>query len=210
MVSLVTKRVAAQLRRPSGAFGRVVMTRLLDRGNAEIIGTTLDALGLEPSDTYLDVGFGGGRSLRRAAASVDGHLWGVDLSPDVVATGQRRLRRLVERGRLTLLVADVEDLPLRDGLVSSASTINTIYFWSCPDRALRSLHRVLAPGGRLAIGFSGADKMRSFDPITQHGFQLYEPGDVEALLGGAGFSDVSVTPGAGRRTRGDFVVVARR
>ena len=38
--------VAAQLRQPSGRFGRWVMTRVLNNRNAELITATVDALGL--------------------------------------------------------------------------------------------------------------------------------------------------------------------
>lgn len=211
MSTFITKRIAAQLRRPAGAFGRLVMTRMLNRGNTEIIEGTLEALGLETTDAYLDVGFGGGRSLTLAAEAIgEGHIYGVDFSADVVTAAQRRHRALIGKGRLTLLTANVVDIPLRDALVTKISTINTIYFWPKPREALRSLRRLLAPGGHLAIGFTGADKMRAFDPITRHGFRIYDQDEVSAALDEAGFVSIDVIPQHGRRSEGDFVVRGRR
>jgi SAM-dependent methyltransferase len=113
---LVPERfLAAQLRKPTGRFGRWVMTRGLNDGNAELIGATLAALELRGADQFLDVGFGGGLSLRRAAEQTQGALWGVDFSPDMVAQGQRSLGALIASGRLNLITADVAALPLRDG-----------------------------------------------------------------------------------------------
>ena len=40
-------------------------------------------------------------------------------------------------------------------------------------------------------------------PFTRHGFTLYEPDQMRGLLEDAGFSDVRMVPGSGRR--GDFM-----
>jgi len=200
--------LAAQLRHPNGWVGRWVMTRAFDIGNAELIRATLDALALRRDDTFLDLGFGGGLALRLAAQRSAGQLWGIDSSTDVVRAGARRLQRLIGSGRLNLLTADVADLPIRDGLIAAISTINTIYFWPDPELALRSLRRTLRPGGRLALGYSGAEKLRQFGRITRHGFHLYEPQRVEALLQAAGYDHIETLPLSGGFTRGDFVTRA--
>lgn len=200
--------VAAQLRKPSGRFGRWVMTRMLNRGNAEMIASTVDALALTRTDSFLDLGFGGGLGLQLAAEKTDGPLWGVDFSPDAVLSGAAMMTPLIAAKRLNLICADVAELPLRDGLVHAICTTNTIYFWPDPARALRSLRRVLrADGGRLAIGYSGAEKMRGFDPITRHGFTTYEPEPVEAMLRDAGFEAVRTIALSGPATRGDYVTL---
>ena len=49
--------LAAQLRRPTGRFGRWILTRALNDGNAELIAATLEAL--------LAVGFGQRRKMIR-------------------------------------------------------------------------------------------------------------------------------------------------
>jgi len=120
----------------------------------------------------------------------------------------RRLAPLIIAGRLNLLTADVADLPLRDALVNAICTTNTVYFWPDPPGALASLRRVLAAGGRLALGYSGAGKMREFDRITQHGFTLYEPERVELLLRDAGFRDIRTTAHSGKITQGDYTTTA--
>ncbi|HKU38046.1 MAG TPA: methyltransferase domain-containing protein, partial [Polyangiales bacterium] len=97
--------------------------------------------------------------------------------------------------------------PLRDGLLDAIATTNTLYFWPDPLRGLRSLRRVLHAGGRLAVGYSGATKMRGFQQITQHGFTTYEPPQVESLLREAGFARVSTIPQQGRVSRGDYVTL---
>lgn len=201
--------LAAQLRRPSGWFGRWVMTRGLNDGNAELIDATLDALAIGGDDVVLDVGFGGGRALRCAAERTRGALWGVDVAPDMVARGHRTLAALVGSGRLNLVTADVTRLPLRDGLVDAICTRNTIYFWEDLAAALGELARVLTPGGRVAFGYTGREKMLRFDEITRHGFRTFTPDELEPALREAGFVDVRSEALSGRVTEGDFVTRAR-
>lgn len=200
--------IAAQLRQPSGLFGRFVIRRLLNRGNAELITAAVDALELAPDDAFLDLGFGGGLALKLAAAKTRAPLWGVDFSSDMVAAGASTFQELIREGRLNLICADVADLPLRAGLVRAICTTNTIYFWPDPSKGLKELRRVLAAGGRLALGFNGAAKMKKFGQITEHGFTLYEPAEVERLLRDAGFSSVRTIPQSGRSSTGDYVTVA--
>jgi ubiquinone/menaquinone biosynthesis C-methylase UbiE len=197
--------IAAQLRQPTGLFGRLVIRRFLNRGNAELIAGAVEALELAPDDTFLDLGFGGGLALKLAATKTRAALWGVDFSPEMVAAGAQTFEALIRDGRLNLICADVADLPLRDGVVRTICTTNTIYFWPDLLRGLRELRRVLAPGGRLAIGFNGATKMRKFGQITQHGFTLYEPDEVERAVREAGFTNVRTIPQTGRLSSGDYV-----
>jgi ubiquinone/menaquinone biosynthesis C-methylase UbiE len=134
----------------------------------------------------------------------------VDFSPDVVAEGQRQLKKLVAQGRLTLLVADVTDLPLRDALVHKVVTTNTVYFWPDLVAGFRSIRRVMAPEGEISVGFSGKAKMEEFGGITEHGFEKPDAEEVCAAMARAGLLDARAHALAGRRTQGDFVVVARK
>jgi arsenite methyltransferase len=202
--------LAAQLRQPSGRFGRWVMTRVLNNRNAELITSTVDALELRRDQSFMDLGFGGGLALKLAAARTDAALWGVDFSADVVLAGVDAFADMIAAGRLNLIRADVADLPLRDGLVGAIASANTIYFWPDALRALSSMRRVLSAGGRIAIGYSGAAKMREFDAVTRHGFRTYDPAEVEALLRDAGFTRVETIALQGKTSRGDFVSLGAR
>jgi SAM-dependent methyltransferase len=187
------------------------MTRALNRGNADLIDECVSALELQEIDSLLDVGFGGGRALRVAAGlAPKARLYGVDFSPDVVAHGQQTLRPLVQSGRLSLLAADVLQLPFADSLFTKIITTNTIYFWPDLPTALASLARVLAPEGRLVIGFSGKDKLDAYGDVTEHGFTKRSDGEVVGALREAGFSDVTIRALKHGRAQGDFIAIAQR
>ncbi len=204
------QHISAQLRRPTGLFGRHVMTAVLNRRNATLIDAALRHLELTAGDTYCDIGFGGGRSITRAARMVaPGHVWGVDYAPDVVVQGHRKHRAAIRSGRMHVLVGDVTDLPFRDGLFTKISTINTIYFWPEPLVGMRSLLRVTAPSGQLAIGFTAAEKMESYGQLTE-GFTKYAVEQVVDLMREAGFEHVIAHPMPGDRGSDAYVAHGRR
>ena len=195
--------VAGQLRNPSGVFGRYVMPKFFDRSSAAINQTTLAALALEPKDRVLELGFGGGDLIAHIEPFVpEGSIAGIDFSPDMVAACAKRFAPLVQSGRVEVRCARAEELPYGDGTFTKACTVNTVYFWPDPAIALGELWRVLSDGGRLVVSFSIPAAIKGL-PFTKHGFTLYEPDQIRDLLEDAGFGDIRMVPGSGRR--GDFV-----
>lgn len=77
------------------------------------------------------------------------------------------------------------------------------------DAALAELGRVLRPGGRIAFGYGGREKMERFDQITRYGFRTFEPDELEDALRDAGFTNIRSEGLAGAVTAGDHVTVAR-
>jgi ubiquinone/menaquinone biosynthesis C-methylase UbiE len=202
----VSTFIAGQLRRPSGVFGRHVVSRILNRGNAAMNEHTLRLLELASDDRVLEVGFGGGDLIARMASVVThGHIAGVDFSSDMTAFCTRRFRGLVQAGRLALHTADVGTLPHAAETFTKACTVNTIYFWPDPVAALASIRRVLREGGRLVVTFNPPATAGKL-PYTKHGFVLYEPDQVRGLLQDAGFRDVEIV--AGSSGLGDFFCAA--
>lgn len=201
--------IARQLSRPHGWFGRAVMTRVLNRGNRDLIEATLDGVDLSPESRLLDVGFGGGLLLELAHRRGARRLAGVDPSEAAVAWLRSRPGWLAGSApRLELGVADA--LPFEDASFDVVASTNTVYFWSELGRAFSELRRVLRPGGVLTIGFSGSAKLRGFDAITRHGFEFHENAEIVAAAAGAGLAGVRLIELHGRVTEGDFVLRASR
>lgn len=190
--------MAAQLRKPSGFFGRNVMVRLLNRLNVPINSLALDVLRLGANDRLLEIGFGGGDLIAQAARIVSrGHISGVDFSGDAVEACTRRFGALIRAGRIDLHCADVGALPFADGTFTKVCSVNTIYFWPDPLAAFRQIRRVLRESGTLVVCFSPRTAMEK-SKVMQHGFTLYEAEEVTALLEAAGFRDVRFVIGRHR------------
>jgi ubiquinone/menaquinone biosynthesis C-methylase UbiE len=195
---------------PTGWFGRHVVTRALNRRNRELIEATLNSLELAPGMRLLDVGFGGGLSLRLARERGVTELWGVDPSADAVRTLMSTHRTWIAGGSLTLNEGSVEQLPLDDGSVDAIISTNTVYFWPDLASAFSSLHRVLAPSGRLAIGFSSKQRLQEMDAVTRHGFLFYEGAELLEQATRAGFQGSRLIELHGAAVRGTFVLVANK
>ena len=197
--------IARQLSRPRGFFGRTVMTRLLNRGNRDLIQATFEGVALAPGCRLLDVGFGGGLLLELAYRRGVRDLAGVDPSEAAVEWLRGRPGRL-EGAKVRLEIGIVEALPFEDASFDLVASTNTVYFWPDLVRAFAELKRVLRPGGLLTLGFSGSAKLRGFGGITRHGFRFHENDAIVAATTEAGFTSVTLLELHGRVTEGDCVL----
>lgn len=195
MIARLRRTVSDQLSRPSGRRGRVVAA-LMNRGNRGLNERAIELLDVRAGARVLDLGFGGGLTfdplLERGATIV-----GVDRAEDMVSAATSRRREDVDAGRIALHAADVTALPIDDGSVDRALTVNTVYFWPDLDPALAELHRVLSPGGRVVVGIRDGSVMEKVDETI---FTLRSPEAIATALATAGFADAAVHSAPDRAT----------
>jgi SAM-dependent methyltransferase len=188
--------LSRQLRRPRGWFGRRVMAPLLDQGNRSLLDAVLAAAAAGPGSRVADVGFGGGYTLERLVPLVrPARVTGVELSEAMIEAARGRLGDACD-----LRLADAAALPFPAGAFDVVLSVNTIYFWPDPGRVLAEMRRVLAPGGRLVLGYRGRLFLR-LSPISWFGFRVYGDEEIARRLEAAGFSVEA------RRSRWDEKVV---
>lgn len=110
-----------------------------------------------PGMWVVDLGCGPGSITLGLAA--ESRVTGVDLDAGQVAMARDRARR-AGRSTVDFVVASAYDLPFAEGSVDVAFSHALFEHLSRPHDALAELHRVLKPGGRLALSTSDWSKAR--------------------------------------------------
>lgn len=180
--------LAAQLGRPTGLRGRLVGI-MLNRANRGTISMAIDALELQPDAVAADLGFGGGVGLALLLERVgsQGKVFGVDYSPTMVRRAANRFKREIANGRLQLNAGSITQLPLEDGSIQGAITINTIYFIPELGRAFSELARVIDRSGKVVVGI-GDPQMMARMPTTPFGFMIRPVDEVIGVAKSAGLA----------------------
>lgn len=155
-------------------------------------------------ERILDVGCGTGVAARLAAERVgrEGRVVGLDINPGMIAVAKSvtPVEHAVEWRE-----ASAEDIPYDDGSFDVVLCQLSLQFMPDRSKALREMHRVLAPSGRLVINVPGpADPIfETLSAAMEHHiapeaanfvkavFALHDESEIEGLLDGAGFRDVS-------------------
>lgn len=151
-----------QLRRPSGFFGRYLLTRLWNRWNRELHKVAFRSLDVRPSDRVLEIGFGGGWLMGRIHPMFEtGFIAGVDHSLAVCRHCAAHFRRAVREGRLGLGCADDGTLPFACGTFDKAVSVNSVIFWPDPWSAFLEVARVLKPGGTHVVVFTDPEALKN-------------------------------------------------
>jgi arsenite methyltransferase len=207
--SLRLRYLASQFGHPSGWVGRWLIGPWLDRISGPMNRLAFEKLQLAPDDDVLEVGFGGGALLRSFLSATRGKVVGIDISEAMVARARRRFSPEIAAGRLHIHLAPAERLPLPSASIDRACSVNNIYFWPDPAAVMAEFNRVIRPGGMLAIGFEPPEELRKW-PGHRFGFRLFDEAEVRRLAQAAGFTDIEVTQGTGRRPDRFLCLSARR
>ncbi|MGB8386405.1 class I SAM-dependent methyltransferase [Mycobacterium sp.] len=152
--------LAGQFGRPHGLVGRGVAI-LLNRTSRRAVEAAVQLSAAAPGEVVADIGFGGGVGLGLLLDRVgdSGAVHGIDISADMLARASSHYSREVAAGRLKLTKGSLTRLPLADGCLGAAITVNTLYFVPALDQAFAELFRVLKPRGRLVVGLLDPEVM---------------------------------------------------
>jgi arsenite methyltransferase len=158
-------------------------------------------LALEPGQTVLDLGSGGGIDVLLSAKRVGptGKAYGLDMTDEMLALARENQRK-AGATNVEFLKGTIESIPLPDNSVDVIISNCVINLSSDKDAVLREAFRVLKPGGRFAVsdvivrGDVPVDIRRSMELWVGCIAGALEEREFDAKLRAAGFADVEVEP----------------
>jgi len=158
-------------------------------------------LALEPGQTVLDLGSGGGIDVLLSAKRVGptGKAYGLDMTDEMLALARENQRK-AGATNVEFLKGTIEAIPLPDNSVDVIISNCVINLSNDKDAVLREAFRVLKPGGRFAVsdvvvrGEVPADVRRSMELWVGCIAGALEERDYIAKLQAAGFTNVEVEP----------------
>ena len=148
---LLSAWVFRQVRKPSGPLGRRVV-RAMNLGHSTMTDWGLQQVVVPKNATILDVGCGGGRTVRRLAAlAPGGKVVGLDYSAASVAVSRDTNADDIAAGRVQIEQGSVAALPFPDCTFDVITAVETHYYWPDLPANVREVLRVLKPGGMFAL-----------------------------------------------------------
>lgn len=200
----IRETLLRQMARPHGRMAPA-MARMFNLSNGGQNQAGVAALDVRPGQAVLDAGFGGGVGLDLLLSHTAAHhVVGVDISAEMVERFRRRHGQDIRSGRLQLHEAAIEDLPIADGTVDRALTVNTYYYWRDADQGLSELARVLGREGRLVLVVSQPEVLRAAG-LTPDRHRIEEPDRIAVRALASGFT-AAHTQGVGDLKRSVLVI----
>jgi arsenite methyltransferase len=156
---------------------------------------------LNPGETVLDLGSGGGIDVLLSARRVGpaGKAYGLDMTDDMLALARENQRKAgVEN--VEFLKGEIEHIPLADSSVDVIISNCVINLSGDKDQVLREAFRVLKPGGRFAV--SDVVVHGEVPPEIRRSMELWvgcvagalEDAEYVAKLAAAGFANIGIEP----------------
>lgn len=162
---------------------------------------------LQPGETVLDLGSGGGFDCFLAARAVgdNGKVIGVDMTPEMITTSRRNAGKAGFRN-VDFRLGELENLPVADGIVDVIISNCVINLSPEKQRVFSEAFRVLKSGGRLAISDVVATAEMP-DPVKKDTAMYtgcvsgasFIP-ELESMLQQAGFASIRISPKAESKT----------
>lgn len=183
-------------RKPQGEEGEQMLRRM-NESHSAVTEWALEFLDFGEKDQVLDIGCGGGATLRRMSKRVPkGHLTGVDYSGVSVKLSSETNAEDLRSGKMEVLEASVEALPFEEETFDKIVTVESFYFWPDPAKNLREVLRILKKGGIFLLVADIYQKEHMEEKTLENirRYQMHNPTKTEfrELFEQAGFTSVEI------------------
>jgi len=171
------RELEKQLSCPSGEFG-VELGKNMNESNAGMIFNSVKFLESNDGDFILELGHGNCVHLSTLLATAeDIKYFGLEIS-ETMLTEARKINA-DKKGEFNLY--DGQSIPYAEDFFDRVLSVNTIYFWTNPNKLIREIERVLKPGGCCILTFVDKDFAQKM-PFVRDRFTLYDQADLALLL----------------------------
>jgi SAM-dependent methyltransferase len=116
-----------------------------------VIAKRLLELGGSYSGRCVDIGSGGGHLGLAAAGLFAGEIVLLDSNPYTLELAKERIAKAVSGPGISVICADVHDMPIPSGSVDLVISRGAMWFWD-KERSLAEIWRILSPAGAAIIG----------------------------------------------------------
>jgi ubiquinone/menaquinone biosynthesis C-methylase UbiE len=182
--------IARQASCPTGLLGRL-LARIMATETLAANDKTLELLAIQPHDHVLEIGFGHGQNLTRAAAAASsGFVAGIDVSADMVKTATHWNQRLIKQRRVEVHCASSLQIPYPPQSFDRVYGVHTLYFWHDLQPHLQEIYRVLKPGARFVLTFGPSDDAATVAKFPTAIYHFYAKDEVQHFFEQSGFTDI--------------------
>ena len=151
LIILAVAWLFRQVRKPSGWLGRRIL-RAMNRSHGGMTQWGLQHLTVPANALILDVGCGGGGTVRRLATlAPEGNVVGLDYSAASVAVSRETNAKEIAAGRVRIEQGSVAALPFPDRTFDIVTAVETHYYWPDLPANVGEILRVLKPSGTFAL-----------------------------------------------------------
>ncbi|WP_302145458.1 class I SAM-dependent methyltransferase [uncultured Megasphaera sp.] len=182
--------------KPTGEAGEQMLARM-NESHGPLTAWGLSHFNWRGDETVLDIGCGGGATLKRMSDCVTtGHLTGIDYSETSVRTSRQTNTEAIKAGKMDVSQGSVEKLPFAGDSFDKITTVESFYFWPDPPENLKEVSRVLKKGGTFLL-IAEIYERPDLSPATRENIKHYNlynptPETFETIFRKAGFTAVTV------------------
>ena len=179
---------------PKGFWGRFTLKNM-NNDHAKLVDAGLPYARIQRNDVCLDIGCGGGYTLKRLSERTDNKIYGIDISETSVKLSGKFNKKGVKEGRIIVKQGSASAIPFPNEAFDVITAVETFYFWENKHICLESIYNALKNGGRFLILLDDYDDgtNRQAEAVDLIKLELNKPEDIKKMLIEAGFKEIEIS-----------------